>query len=131
MVNLAAHKKHIEATYTDVCNVYEHKKIRDEKSKQTKTKRTLVHENLPCRVSFGSYVRPSGDEVTSNLTLSVVLFLSPNVEIKAGSEFEVERNVLSNNGENLPRVIKLKNSSSPYIYPTHQEITCSIMEDYA
>ena len=125
------HKKSIESSYTDICNVYEHKKIRDEKSKQTKTKRTLVHELLPCRMSFGSYVRPSGDEVTSNLTLSVVLFLSPHVEIKAGSEFEVERNVLSNDDSTLPRIIKLKNSAPPYIYETHQEITCSILEDYA
>ena len=130
MVN-KAHKKQIESLYTDVCNVYEHKKIRDEKSKQTKMVRTLVHELLPCRMSFGTFVRPSGDEVTSNLTLSVVLFLSPNVEIKAGSEFEVERNVISNDDTTLPRIVKLKNSSSPYIYPTHQEITCSILEDYA
>jgi len=125
------HKKSIESTYTDVCNVYEHKKIRDEKSKQTKMVRTLVHELLPCRMSFGSYVRPSGDEVTSNLTLSVVLFLSPDVDIKAGSEFEVERTVLTNSNANLPRIIKLKNSAPPYIFETHQEITCSILEDYA
>lgn len=125
------HKKAIESLYTDVCNVYEHKKMRDEKSKQTKTVRTLVHELLPCRMSFGTYVRPSGDEVTSNLTLSVVLFLSPDVEIKAGSEFEVERNVISNNDVTLPRIVKLKNSAPPYIFETHQEITCSILEDYA
>ena len=130
MVN-KSHKKQIERTYTDVCNVYEYKKMRDEKSKQTKTVRTLVHELLPCRMSFGTFVRPSGDEVTSNLTLSVVLFLSPHVEIKAGSEFEVERNVLTSDDTTLPRVVKLKNSSSPYIYLTHQEITCSILEDYA
>ena len=125
------HKKNIESFYTDVCNVYENIKTRDAKTKTTKTKRTLVHELLPCRMSFGSYVRPSGDEITSNLTLSVVLFLSPNVEIKAGSEFEVERNVLSNEDATLPRVVKLKNSAPPYIYQTHQEITCSILEDYA
>ena len=130
MVN-KAHKKYIEMTYNDVCNVYEHIKTRDEKSKQTKTKRTLVHELLPCRMSFGTFVRPSGDEVTSNLTLSVVLFLSPDIEIKAGSEFEVERNVLTNNNHEMPRIVKLKNSSPPYVYPTHQEITCSILEDYA
>lgn len=125
------HKKDIERLYTDVCNVYEYIKTRDDKSKITKTNRTLVHELLPCRMSFGNFVRPSGDEVTSNLTLSVVLFLSPAVEIKAGSEFEVERNVLSNDGSTQPRMVKLKNSSSPYVYPTHQEITCSILEDYA
>ena len=130
MVN-KTHKKQIESLYTDVCNVYEHVKTKDSKSKMTKTTRTLVHELLPCRMSFGTFVRPSGDEVTSNLTLSVVLFLSPSVEIKAGSEFEVERNVLSNDDSTLPRVVKLKNASSPYIYPTHQEITCSILEDYA
>lgn len=130
MVN-KSHKKYIERTYTDVCNVYEYKKTRDVKSKQTKVDRKLVHELLPCRMSFGTFVRPSGDEVTSNLTLSVVLFLSPDVEIKAGSEFEVERNVLTSDDTTLPRVVKLKNSSSPYIYLTHQEITCSILEDYA
>lgn len=125
------HKKYIERTYNDVCNVWENVKKKDAKSKITKTERTLVHELLPCRISFGDFVRPAGDEVTSNLTLSVVLFLSPDIEIKAGSEFEVERNVFTKDDKTLPRVIKLKNSAPPYIYPTHQEITCSILEDYA
>ena len=121
----------MESFYTDVCNVWEDVKKQDPKSKITKTEPTLVHEYLPCRMSFGSFVRPSGDEVTSNLTLSVVLFLSPDVEIKAGSKFEVERNVLTSDNKSLPRLVKLKNSSPPYVYPTHQEITCSILEDYA
>lgn len=127
MVNVA-HKNQIESLYTDFCDVWENVKTKDPKSKITKNEPTKVHENLPCRMSFGTFVRPSGDEVTSNLTLSVVLFLSPDVEIKAGSEFEVKRSVI---GVDEPRVIKLKNSSPPYIYPTHQEITCSILEDYA
>ena len=127
MVNIA-HKTQLESLYTDVCAVWEIVKKQDPKSKITKTEPTKVYENLPCRMSFGTFVRPAGDEVTSNLTLSVVLFLSPNVNIKAGSEFEVKRNVV---GDDEPRVVKLKNSSPPYIYPTHQEITCSILEDYA
>jgi len=122
------HKKQIETLYTDVCTVWENVKTKDPKSKITKTVRTKVHENLPCRMSFGTFVRPSGDEVTSNLTLSVVLFLSPEYNIKAGSEFEVKRDVI---GADEPKVMKLKNSAPPYIYPTHQEITCSILEDYA
>lgn len=126
-----SHKKYIERTYTDVCNVWQNLKKRDEKSKISKTELTLTHELLPCRMSFGDFVRPAGDEVTSNLTLSVVLFLSPDVEIRAGSQFEVERNVFTTDEKTLPRVVKLKNSSPPYIYPTHQEITCSILEDYA
>lgn len=129
MVNIA-HKKQIESLYTDVCDVYEYVKTKDAKSKQTKTERTLVHEDLRCRMSFGTFVRPSGDEVTSSLTLSVVLFLSPDIDVKAGSEFEVTRTVLTL-GDSIPKVVKLKGSSPPYIYPTHQEITCSILEDYA
>lgn len=129
MVNLA-HKKQIEATYTDVCDVWEYVKTKDAKSKQTKTERTKTHEGLRCRMSFGTFVRPSGDEVTSSLTLSVVLFLSPDVDVKAGSEFVVTRTVLATDGS-IPKVVKLKGSSPPYIYPTHQEITCSILEDYA
>lgn len=120
------HKNAIERLYVDVCNVYEYKKVTDPKSKQTKTVRTLIHELLPCRISYGTFVRPSGDEVTSDLTLSAVLFLSPDVIIPAGSEIEVERNVVGGS-----RVIKLKNTSVPYFYVTHQEITCSVLEDYA
>ena len=122
------HKSAIENLYVDVCNVYQYKKVTDPKNKQTKTVRTLVHELLPCRISYGTFVRPSGDEVTSDLTLSAVLFLSPDVIIPAGSEIEVERTVM---GTNVPRVIKLKNTSVPYFYSTHQEITCSVLEDYA
>lgn len=124
------HKNAIEMLYFDVCNVYEHKKVTDPKSKQTKTVRTLVHELLPCRISYGTFVRPSGDDVTSDLTLSAVLFLSPDVIIPAGSEIEVERNVMGANGS-VPRIVKLKNTSVPYFYATHQEITCSVLEDYA
>ena len=122
------HKSAIENLYVDVCNVYQYKKVTDSKNKQTKTVRTLVHELLPCRISYGTFVRPSGDEVTSDLTLSAVLFLSPDVIIPAGSEIEVERTVM---GTNTPRVIKLKNTSVPYFYATHQEITCAVLEDYA
>ena len=120
------HKNAIERLYVDVCNVYEYKKVTDPKSKQTKTVRTLVYELLPCRISYGTFVRPSGDNVTSDLTLSAVLFLSPEVIIPAGSEIEVERSVVGGS-----RVIKLKNTSVPYFYATHQEITCSVLEDYA
>ena len=127
MVN-NVYKQQIEKLYTDVCTVWANVKTQDPKSKITKTKFTKVYENIPCRMSFGTFVRPSGDEVTSNLTLSVVLFLSPKYDIKAGSEFKVERNVI---GADEPKVMKLKNSSPPYIYSTHQEITCSILEDYA
>ena len=130
MVN-KTHKKQLELMYDDVCSVWEYVKTTNPKTKQTKTERTLIHENLPCRMSFGVYVRPAGDnEVTSNLTLSVVLFLSPDIEVKAGSEFVVERKVLTDEGE-ASKTYKLKGSSPPYIYPTHQEITCSILEDYA
>lgn len=122
------HKKQIEALYTDVCTVWANVKTQDPKSKITKTVFAKVYEDVPCRMSFGTFVRPAGDEVTSNLTLSVVLFLSPEYDIKAGSEFEVKRDVI---GADEPKVMKLKNSSPPYIYPTHQEITCSILEDYA
>ncbi len=122
------HKKQIETLYTDVCTVWGNVKTQDPKSKITKAEFTKVYEDVPCRMSFGTFVRPAGDEVTSNLTLSVVLFLSPEYNIKAGSEFEVKRNVI---GSDEPKIVKLKNSAPPYIYPTHQEITCSILEDYA
>lgn len=124
------HKRAIEMLYTDVCNVYEYVKTTDPKTKQTKTVRTLVHELLPCRISYGTFVRPSGDNITSDLTLSAVLFLSPDILIKAGSEIEVERNVMTA-GEHAARIVRLKNTSVPYFYSTHQEITCSVLEDYA
>lgn len=124
------HKQAIEALYTDVCNVYEYRKTTDPKTKQTKTVRTLVHELLPCRISYGTFVRPAGDDITSGLALSAVLFLSPDIIIKAGSEIEVERNVLATDGQGS-RIVRLKNTSVPYFYSTHQEITCSILEDYA
>ena len=129
-MGMKSHKRAIETLYTDVCNVYEYIKTTDSKTKQTKTVRTLVHELLPCRLSYGTFVRPAGDDITSDLTLSAVLFLSPDIIIKAGSEIEVERNVISANGNNS-RVVRLKNTSVPYFYSTHQEITCSILEDYA
>lgn len=124
------HKRAIEKLYTDVCNVYEYVKTTDPKTKQTKTVRTLVHELLPCRISYGTFVRPSGDNITSDLTLSAVLFLSPDILIKAGSEIEVERNVMAS-GKRAARIVRLKNTSVPYFYSTHQEITCSVLEDYA
>lgn len=117
-----AHQKAVELLYEDVCSIYERRSIRDEETMITKHEAVMVHEKLPCKLSFESTDAVSMEDNAARKTISVKLFLAPDVEVKAGSKLLV----LHQGGETA-----YQRSGVPAVYPTHQEIMLEPFERWA
>lgn len=110
----------VESWYTDTCNVYGTKKVK--KDNITSFEDTIIVEEQPCRLSFSKALPTNNADGTSTLSQTIKLFISPNIDIKPGSNIEVIR------GE---RKVMYKCSGEPAVYETHQEITLELAKERA
>lgn len=117
-------KNILNRLYIGICNIYEFENFRDEVSKTIKQTLNLKFENIPCRVSYynnSSSILSSKEGTFNNIiTQKVKIFLSNDIDIKAGSIIEVTQN---------GKTTKYKNSGEPVIYSNHQEIMLDIFDD--
>lgn len=109
-------RKVIENTYTDTCTVFEFEDIKEKGI--TKKRRFLKFQGIKCALStIGIRTRTisttNQTDIENNISYDAKLFLSPEVEIKAGSRIEVSR---------LGRIFKFQSTGEAFIYETHQEI---------
>lgn len=116
-------RKAIESRYDNTCSVYIYADVFDEDTKQTRRERTLLLENLPCRLSyqtqaFASLVSTQTEGVPSNYQ-SVKMFIAPELDIPENSEIEVNR---------AGRLLKFKRSSVPVIHTNHQEVMVEVLD---
>lgn len=109
-------KSHVEKLYNGKCNIFLYENKQNSLGIDTTEKR-LIYENIPCRLSFQSFPYSSQTETVDLLTQSVKLFLSPDIEVKAGSEIEV----IQNGKKEIYNC-----SSQPAVYISHQEILVSL-----
>lgn len=100
--------------WTDRCTVYVSVGKTDE-SGLTDFTRTLLIKDQPCKLSFETLGKASGDPVATAGQV-VKLFLTPDIEIPAGSMIVVTRN------GNLNRVFEYVSSGEPGVFHDHQEI---------
>jgi ABC-type uncharacterized transport system YnjBCD substrate-binding protein len=102
--------------------VYEYDEVTDPETYQTKHELRPVVTDEPCRVSYKQ--EPSTNIATgvAQLTQVIILFIRPDIEIKAGSVIEVTQ---------YGRTLKYKRSSKPAIYSNHQEVALELYEDKA
>lgn len=112
----------LERLYTDKCNIYSWETIKDPVTKVTETKKTLKYDNIPCRISFKTISSISQNTFEPVISQVVKLFLSKDIEIKAGSEIIIYRNGKS---------CEYKCSGLPAIYSNHQEIILLNAKEYA
>ncbi len=117
-----AHRKAIEQLYEDVCTVYEYRAIKDKKTKLTSKKETAVLEEIPCKLSFESLDVAGSSGNAAEKKISVKLFISPDVTIKAGSKI-----VVTHMGETTAYC----SSGEPGKFTTHQEIKLELFERWA
>ncbi|MCO8812783.1 hypothetical protein KLO35_14195 [Clostridioides difficile] len=115
MVNKS--RKAIELLYRDKCTIVEYKPIKDPVSKRTNNKEVIVLENQPCKLSYKNITSTEEGKV-AKLTQTIKLFISPNLNIKAGSK------LIINNKEYV-------RSGEPAIYPNHQEVILELFKDKA
>lgn len=117
-----AARKAIESTYQGVLVVTEHKKVTDEKTKLTSYKDVIKLKNQPCKLSFERLQTAVQSESAASVTQITKLFLSPDIEIKAGSKITVTQAGVT---------ADYTSSGIPAVHPTHQEIILELFRGWA
>ena len=117
-----AHQKAIESQYAGKCTVVEMQSVKNPTTGIVKQTPVPVLTDQPCRLSHRSAETTTivGGVAVQNQTIK--LFISPDVEIKAGSKITVTQNGLT---------ADYKRSGLPAIYSSHQEINLIIFDSYA
>ena len=85
----------IESTYDGICSVVEFQEITDELTHITSQREVTVLENVPCRISFENIRQTEQTEMANSKSQTVKLFVSPEINIRAGSKVIVEQNGVS------------------------------------
>ncbi|HGL5527905.1 TPA: hypothetical protein ACKFIY_003723, partial [Clostridioides difficile] len=101
-------RKAIEMLYRDKCTIVEYQPIKDPITKRTNNKEIVVLENQSCKLSYKNIVSATDGKV-AKLEQTIKLFISPDIEIKAGSKLIINDKEYVRSGESA-------------IYPNHQEI---------
>lgn len=115
-------KRALMLLYEDTCTIYANVPVLDEVTGITEYQETALHENVPCRISFGGTAAVVADEAAPEVQQTITLFLAPEVDVPAGCKIGVTR---EGNTVNYSR------SGIPSVYKTHQEIKLELFEDYA
>uniref|UniRef100_UPI000D69078E hypothetical protein n=1 Tax=Clostridioides difficile TaxID=1496 RepID=UPI000D69078E len=80
-------------------------------------KEVIVLENQPCKLSYKNIVSATEGKL-AKLEQTIKLFISPDIEIKAGSKLIINDKEYVRSGESA-------------IYPNHQEIILELLDDKA
>lgn len=108
-------RKAIEMMYRDRCTIVEYQPTKDPITKRTNNKEVVVLENQPCKLSYKN-IASATDGKVAKLTQTIKLFISPNINIKAGSKLIINNKEYIRSGESA-------------IYPSHQEVILEIFKD--
>jgi hypothetical protein len=114
-------KSAVEKLYTDRCTVYGFTEV-TKANGSTGFELAALHSDIPCRLSFQTIANTDQTSKADLIIQVAKLFVSPNIEIKAGSRIDVLRG-----GETM----KYKSSGKPAVYATHQEIVLTVAEKEA
>ncbi|MGL5715042.1 MAG: hypothetical protein ACRCXT_06865 [Paraclostridium sp.] len=114
-------KKALETMYTGKCTIYEYQEVKDPVTKRTTSREVMLTENYPCRLSYKSITKTNDGNIPT-LTQVIKLFISNEIEVKAGSKIVVTQN---------NKTTEYKNTGEPAIYTNHQEVILEIQEDKA
>lgn len=109
--NIESQRKAIETTYTDTCNVYNFEKVLN--GSITTNQKVIKYKNIKCALSQKSLKTSEQTESQNKVLYDAKLFLSPNIEIKAGSYIEIKR---------FDRILEFEQVGESFIYSTHQEV---------
>ena len=115
-------RKTIEETYFGTLTVTELQKVKDPKTGITKSKEAVTLEGQPCRLSFKTVQSTSQNDAAAELVQVTKLFVSPDVDIKAGSKLTITQEGVTTD---------YAYSGVAAVYPTHQEIVLQLFERYA
>ena len=121
MKNLSIARKYIEKLYLDTATVIEYREVEDEITHISNFQEVIVHENIPCKLSFNRFPQ-SGEGVASSLSFLATILISPDLTINEGSKFVIEKN---------GKTYELSNSGVPRMGINHQEIQVNEFKGWA
>lgn len=113
------YRKAIESRYSGLCAITEYAAAEGDTNNPEPV---VAAENIPCRLSFRSAPHTSQTETGNGLAQSVKLFLSPDIEVKPGSQIAVTQNGQSNT---------YQCAGQPAVYPSHQEVELVLARGWA
>lgn len=119
-ITMVAREK-LEKLYDSVCDIYEFTEI-TKANKSSGYEEIEVYNKQPCRLSYSSKTLSIPTDNMSNVSITIKLFISPDIKIKPGSKIVVT---------NTKGQGKFKSSGIPAVYDTHQEIVLETYEEYA
>lgn len=122
MSNVESVRNAIESTYIGSCDIIEHVKSKNEKTKQNEYTEKVAYSQKKCRISFKTISNTNQTTTTNNSTQIVKLFIAPELQIKKGSKI-----IVTQNG----KTIEYKNSGEPAVYETHQEIVLELFDRWS
>ena len=117
MIDLKKFRGIAEKLYTGECD-FEYKSNTTGVIKQQEVK---LFENIPCRISYKNNNSSTENEAASSAEQTIVLFISPDIDIKRGSKVVVTQN---------DRTVAYKSSGEPAVYQTHQEIRLELFKGW-
>lgn len=114
-IAIAMIRKAIESQYKGLCTIYEYVEIEDPDTGETivSPEPVPVHENKPCKLSKKTISAADGTEIANTIKYEPVLFINPDIEVKAGSNITITQHGVTK---------EFKRSGEPFVYETHQEI---------
>ena len=115
-------RKAIESRYKGLCTILEKRKVKDEVTKATVLRDTVVLSNQPCRLSYSSSGTANQTDTVSNIEQAIKLFIAPEIKIVPGSKLRITQNEVT---------IDYISSGVPAIYETHQEVCLEIEKERA
>lgn len=111
-------RKAVESRYRGLCDILEKRKVKDEVTKATVLRDTVVLSNQPCRLSYSSSGTANQTDTVSNIEQAIKLFIAPEIKIVPGSKLRITQNDVTTD---------YISSGVPAVYETHQEV-CLEME---
>lgn len=115
---LGAHRAAVESLYDRTFEVYEAREI-DMPNGSTEIEFVKTSEMRPCRISYFRVTAAKQDELTASVSQAVVMYCSPDVRIKEGSEIVVSKGGIRE---------RYSASGTPSVYDSHQEIPLRLSE---
>ena len=113
MIDFVQHRKVIEQYYQDRATIYESKRMPDAKTGASVMKKTVLYENVPCHLDWGtSTTMMTAKETKAEQNISVLL--APELIVPTGSMMEITTQA--------GRTHTFKASTLASVVPSHQEI---------
>ena len=110
-------RKAIEKTYDSTCTVIVHEEYEKDNG-STGFREVTVLEDAPCKVQFSSVKAAEQDTAVATVSQEIRLFISPDIEIIAGSK------IVANS-------VNYTHSGVVAKYATHQEIVLTLWDRWS